>query len=312
MKKKQKDIFGNEIIKVRTSHKPKKTGSQFYATDAVTPADIIKELEEKYDRRSFYALTSGGNDSLMTCHVLAEMNKLKKVVHIDTGTGIKATQDFVKDTCQSYGWPLQIIYPPFKYIYVAFCLEHGFPGAGVHKSIMAHLKYRAMRNFALSADPKNHCLVTGIRQFESERRKVNYNYPINRDNSVWFANPIFYKSQEDVYRYVRENGIKSNPVSKILGFSGECNCGAYAQRDEKLLIRRLDSHRADFIEWIEDGVNRFGTPKARKFAKWGNTPAMIDLKQQLDIDGEPISDMQELLSCRVECGAGTMRGTIDY
>ena len=258
---------------------------------------------------------------MTTAHKLAEINKLEKVVHIRTNIGLKMATDFVKDICQEYGWPLQIIEPKPKYTYAAQALEFGFPGPATHRFIMAYLKFGTMADFALSADKKNHCLVTGIRKSESNRRFGKYPHPIQKHGSVWFTSPIFYYSTEETYRYVHENGLKISPAYDLgLGVSGECMCGSFAGIDEKQRIRELDPNLADYIAWLEDGIQRFGTPMAKQYGKWGDSAKISELDQQKQLDGfiaqnpEIVKDLDSLENtvCGVECGPGTMRADVDY
>ena len=119
----------------------------FYPTTAKTFAEIIHTLESVHGREQFYTMASGGKDSMYVTDRLADMGKLKSVVHIRTGVGLAITLEHLKDTCSDRGWPLQVIEPIPKFTYADFVLEFGFPGPGVHNSIMGKLKIRAIRNF---------------------------------------------------------------------------------------------------------------------------------------------------------------------
>ena len=46
--------------------------------------------------------------------------------------------------------------------------------------------------------------------------------------NLWFGSPFFYKTTEETYRYIHENGLRITPVHDILGMSGECMCGSFA------------------------------------------------------------------------------------
>ena len=149
----------------------KRTGCvEFYPSDVKTPEGIIKTMEEKFDRHNFYVFTSGGKDSVTLCNYMNEIGKLKQVVHIDTGIGLSMTTDFVRNYCKDMGWPYRVIKPRMEKIYASYVLQNGFPGPGGHTYIMRVLKFFAMREFALSVDRKGHCIITGVRKFESKRR----------------------------------------------------------------------------------------------------------------------------------------------
>ena len=310
----------NNPVKIYGKKRIKRGTLSFYPVQDKTFEGIIEELETVHHRTKFFALFSGGKDSMTTAHKLAELGKLEKIIHIKTNIGLTMTTDFVHDICQEYGWPLQIIEPTPKFTYASHVLQYGFPGPTFHRQIMGRLKYTTMRNFALSTDKKNHCLISGIRKFESARRMGNYPHPIQQEGSLWFGSPIFYYSTEETYRYVHENNLKISPAYKLgLGTSGECLCGSYATKGEKLLIRKLDPKLADYIAWLENGIERFGTTEAKRYPKWGDQSKMSDLEQQQQIDtfveeNPELNNLNEMESviCGAECGPGSLRGMEDF
>lgn len=320
MKPKQETLFGEKPFKVRNKKTIKSYGLKFYEPSAETSEAIVDDLENIHGRTKFYSLFSGGKDSITTAHWLDSIGKLEAVVHIQTNIGLQMTTDFVREFCEKQDWKLYVIEPNPKFTYASFCLEYGFPLPAFHRLIMGKLKYKTMRDFALTIDRKNHCLMSGVRKFESTRRMGNYPSPIQTDGSMWFANPIFYKSSEETYRYVHENNLEISPAYKQgLGTSGECMCGSFAQAGHKQMIRELDPKLADYIEWIEDGIQRFGTNHARRYPKWGGQAKMSDLEQQQQLDyfiknNPELGNVNEVESmvCGVECGSGTLRGMLDY
>jgi len=60
-------------------------GTTFFHGKGESPEEIIATMEEVHGRTDFYPLVSGGKDSVSMTHWLAEHNKLKSVIHIDTG-----------------------------------------------------------------------------------------------------------------------------------------------------------------------------------------------------------------------------------
>jgi len=309
---------GKEKKLLDTRKKIKKGGYEWYYTDARDYEDIIYDVEAKHGRKNFYALFSGGKDSMTAAHKLYEMGKLKSIIHIKTYVGLQMTEDYVRDVCREYNWPLKIISPTTKYIYAARVLENGFPVNSNHRIIMGYLKYKAMYNFG-ATDP-DHCFVSGIRKMESTRRSKNYLTPIQRNGFLWHCNPIFYYSGEETYRYIHEHGLRISPAYQTpLKVSGDCLCGSYASHNDKVALRLVDPKLADYIEWLEEGVEKFGTPAAKKYGKWGGRVKMSELEQQQQLDSflkqnPALSEVVEMESqvCGTECGPGTLRGLIDY
>ena len=314
----QTTIDGSPTTKARGRARQTK-GRDFFAASGESFEDIVNDMEKVHGRKRFYALASGGKDSMYVVDRLARMGKLETVVHIRTNVGLEMTTDFLVDYCKEMGWPLRIIEPKARYIYVSHVLQYGFPSTGIHNVIMAKLKYIPMRDFILNEDREGHVLVSGVRRYESRRRMQNFPDPILRDGSMWFCAPAFHMTDSDIYRYVHTEGLKISPAYKR-GFntSGECMCGSFAARGEKKLIHDVDENLAGSFEWLEEGVRRFGTPMARKYGQWGGTAKMTEIEMQkiLDVFVKTHADVPleaaEQVVCGAECGAGTMRGETDF
>ena len=320
MKYEQDSLFGDKPVKITNKKMIKSKGLKFYPSPEKTFESIINELENTHNRTKFICGFSGGKDSMTATHKLDQMGKLDSVFHIKTNIGLKMTTDFVEEICEEMGWKLHIIEPSVKFIYAAHVLQFGFPGPGLHRVIMGKLKYKTMRDFALSYDRKNHCIISGIRKFESKRRMGNYPLPIQSDGALWFGCPIFYDTTEFTYNYVHTNGLRISPAYKLgLSTSGECMCGSFATRGEKSMIRKLDPALASYIEWLEDGIQKYGSTYAKKWSKWGEQPKMSESEQQQQLDEffkenpdlEIVNEIEAYV-CGQECGAGTMRGMVDY
>ena len=291
-----------------------------YTTPDTTPNGIMEELIKIHERSEFWCLASGGKDSISVAH-FTETNypeQFKGIMHIKTNIGVQKTTDWLVQYCEERGWKLEIREPDPPNAYDNAVIKYGFPGAGSHNVIMGILKYTTMRRFAFETAQRknNHCLISGVRAFESVRRMGNYKGPIQRDGKLWFGAPFFTKTTEEVYEYLLKNGLKKTPVHDILGMSGECMCGAFASYGERERIKLLDPQLMAHIEYLEDQIQLHGTDDAKKRPKWGKaniTPEeSMKILEDLYSQGivQKIKDLEEVV-CGVECGPGTMRGTLN-
>lgn len=89
---------------------------------------VLDRLEQLSPRpSSIFALFSGGHDSLCSTALAAKHPSFTAAVHINTGIGIAATREFVRETCAERGWPLIEMHPDAK-TYRDLVIEKGMPG----------------------------------------------------------------------------------------------------------------------------------------------------------------------------------------
>lgn len=227
------------------------------------PDEICRAAIESFRPVKIFVGFSGGFDSLVATHW--SMNHVPgcEVFHANTGIGIERTRQFVRDTCVENGWPLTEIRAKEDcgQDYDKIVKQQGFPGPAMHSRMFQRLKERPVwqllrKNKTSRSD--NVMLITGIRQDESQRRS-GYKYTLLdfTGNLLW-VNAFYYKNKGWFSDYIQQNGLKQNPVSQILGMSGECLCGAFAHKGEKELIKLVcpDTHAR--IERLEAEVNAAG------------------------------------------------------
>jgi len=242
------------------------------------------------------ALFSGGYDSLVSTHYAMEQLGCDAVLHIDTGTGIDQNQRYVERVCERFGWPLEITTP--RKSLVEFAKEFGFPKASAHSWVYRYLKEHPISYFTTKLETNNPSYYTGVRKDESDRRMENVTTERQRSDHDrwWWEAPIADWSESDVVQYMIEQGLPRSPVVETIGRSGECFCGAYADRFSELLT--LDEHFPDHFEWlmtIEDEVqSEIGDEK--DYCYWGASGLSSDDLREL-IAAEDNTDMTLCADC---------------
>ncbi len=243
---------------------------------------VIDEAITRYKPVAVFAMFSGGHDSLIASHIAAQHPRFSGVVHINTGTGIEETRQFVMGTCEQFGWPVKEYHPPVPYEQIV--KRWGFPGPGTHSLIYARLKERCIRQLVREAKTKASdkvLLITGVRRQESTRR-MGYTDPIQKDGArIWVA-PILQFTNADKDAYIIEHNLPRNIVVERLCLSGECLCGAFAKPGELEKIRHYYPAAAKRIDrWSEMafkcGVHStWGTnePKAYEYERKGQMKFM--------------------------------------
>lgn len=244
--------------------------------DVVAEAhEIVAEAIETYNPTHVFGLFSGGHDSLCACHIASQHPRFSGVIHVNTGTGIPQTHDFVYDTAERLGWSLKEYRPKGNDEYEALVLDQGFPGPGHHYKMYQRLKERALRQVLRDHGSRSRKIVFvgGRRRAESTRRMQNVVHKIETgknispsSRTVW-ASPLFNWLPFDKVNYMEAHDLPVNPVVQLLHMSGECLCGSFAQPNELEEIRLWFPDVAAGIDELAEKVAAAG-----KWAKWGVKP----------------------------------------
>ena len=213
-----------------------------------TPEEIISGALNKYKPVKVLLMVSGGHDSITNAFVSSQILQNMRVdfgiYHGDTTIGIPQTQQYVKDICEKYNWPLFIRKSPNKMDhYDNIVKKYGFPGPTKtsHQYMYRRLKERGLRHFVtheVKLSPysrQNVLLLSGVRRDESVIR-MGYNEVMSKDSSRCWANPIFYYTEDNCAEIMLINGIPKNPVKEKICISGECLCGCFARMEEYIEI----------------------------------------------------------------------------
>lgn len=268
------------------------------------------------------ALRSGGGDSETVTHLFRDL--ITHHVHANTGTGIEATRQFVRDTATTAGVPLIEGHPTPGQGYRDLVLGNvmavsrttgelvrawpgGFPGPAAHAVMFQRLKERALmrvpHEFGISGS-QHHRLVflAGRRRPESKRRAAVPHH--ERDGTIVWVSPIavWHKADLRAYRLMHPD-MPTNPVSAVLGLSGECGCLSNATADEPEKWRAAypdDPFIREIAELEALLVNRDDIPEHRKKWGWGGTHDEPD----------PVPSLEGTL-CSTNCGTDPLFDLMD-
>ena len=246
------------------------------------------------------AMFSGGYDSLVATHYSMEQLDCDAVLHINTQTGIDENQEFVERVCEQFGWPLEIVTP--NKTLEEFAKEYGFPKAPAHSWIYRYLKEHPLASFVTDLQCDKPSFYTGVRKDESSRRMENVT--VDRQEMWggrwWWEAPIAEFTAEDIVDYMIEHGLPRNPVVETIGRSGECFCGAYADRFSELVT--LQENYPDHYEWIQsvesDVQEDIGTDEDHCY--WGTSGMSSDELQELMESEDGADDMTMCVDCEGE------------
>lgn len=257
----------------------------------LTPEEIVKRAIEQYNPVAIYVGFSGGNDSRAVTHWMMNNVEGCQPFHANTGIGIEATRKYVRQTCAAYGWTLNEIraLEDCGQSYDELCMSFGFPGPDGHQMMYSRLKERCVRTLvkrAKEGHPRRAkvLIASGIRHDESLIRMGYAGREINTVGSQVWINPLYWWDKEKRDAYNMANGIPENPVTKQLGMSGECGCGAFAHPGELARWRAVDPSFGARIDNLQQRVLQCGFTWS-----WEGRPPKGGFdKDQLDILHHPL------------------------
>lgn len=269
--------------------------------------DILDQaLEAHPEATGAYWLFSGGNDSVIVGHLM--MGEYAGILHVNTGTGIPQTTQYVHDVAAAWGDTLHELRPKNSYEDLVLGrviastgpnagkrpVWKGFPGPAGHKVMYRHLKDEPLMRFRRETlgdqtrlprkDRKKIIYLGGMRWGETERRFRNAE-AIDPDGSIVWVSPIVHwtdahmreyrarhRCQQDhehaKHRLCFDRALPLNEVTEHIHMSGECLCGAYAKPGELDEIEFFYPEATKPLRDLQREAEAAGIPACR----WGQKP----------------------------------------
>jgi 3'-phosphoadenosine 5'-phosphosulfate sulfotransferase (PAPS reductase)/FAD synthetase len=263
--------------------------------------EILDEALATYPIVGTYWLSSGGNDSAIVGHLLR--GRYDAVLHVNTGTGIPETTEYVRDVAAAWGDALHVLHPKNSYADLVLgkviastgpnagkrAVWKGFPGPAGHKVMYRHLKDEPLMRFRKSVvgdqgRTRKVIYLGGMRWAETDRRFRNAE-AIDQDGAIVWTSPLVHwtdahmreyrarhRCQQDhehaEHRLCFDGALPLNEVTEHIHMSGECLCGAYAKPGELEEIEFFYPETAAKLRALEEQVRAADIPACR----WGQKP----------------------------------------
>lgn len=263
---------------------------------------ILKKAFTEHKPEKVFLAFSGGDDSLCAIHVAKELGIKPILLHVNTGTGVKETTDYVHDTARRL--KLELIEQTNFEEYKMRVIKNGFYGQGDQAHGMAYniLKDKPFRRMigAYRGGKRNYKIfvIAGARKKESLRRMKTSKDISVRGSDVWL-NIINDWDKEQELDFLQSKGVERNPVAIKLCRSGECNCGT------PISMKRADFELAELKVVYPDCYNGIMelqslVMKAGHCYGWGRPkPKFLIAEQRGQLSAFKHSDIPMCQSCHL-------------
>ncbi len=258
-----------------------------------TPVEIMDEAIEKYDLDIVYTLYSGGKDSGCVADWMSRnypklFNK-GGVIFTNVGLGAQATRKFVLDYCIRRNWKLTMTWPKERENFFHTLLKYGWASPQTHNAWMGVLKQHTWFYHMREAKKRGEraAFISGVRKSESFQRDKIKKYtkiPTNVTSGQVYVKPFLYKNGIQLWNYYNEFEVEKTPVYTWLNRSGECYCGAFLKKWELKLMEKYDPFAFATIQWYEKQIELHGTPKAKRYCRFGGYTKTGEVRQQETLD----------------------------
>lgn len=279
--------------------------------------EIVDEALATYPETvGMFWLSSGGRDSGSVGHTMR--GRYDAVIHINTGTGVPETTQYVRDVASAWGDTLHELHPKNSYADLVMGrviastgpnagirpVWKGFPGPAGHKVMYRHLKDEPLMRFRREllgdqtrlprAERKKIIYLGGMRWAESRRRFRNAE-AIDQDGSIVWVSPLVHWTDAHMREYRNrhwcqrdhehaqhrlcfDGALPLNEVTQHLHMSGECLCLAYGKPGEPDEVEFFYPHAAAPMRRLEKEAEAAGIAACR----WGRKPP-VEAGEAVDV-----------------------------
>jgi predicted subunit of tRNA(5-methylaminomethyl-2-thiouridylate) methyltransferase len=250
--------------------------------------DARREHFAEHEMAGAVVLFSGGNDSTVLAHLMRP--HASHFAHCNTGIGVEATRQFVRDVSADWGMTLLEFSPDAGDRFEDLVADQGFPGPGHHFKMYQRLKERSLRKVrrALVTDGRTQrvLFIAGRRRQESKRRQ--HIPEVEREGSVVWVSPLANWTDDDMTNYRKANDtphsrVPRNEVTDHLHMSGECLCGAFAKEGEYDLLNLFYPEVTAEIDRLAELAKANGVRPDRCRWGWGALASFDPNQLELDL-----------------------------
>lgn len=231
--------------------------------------EIVNKAIVDHNPYAICVMVSGGDDSITALYVAKMLGiKIDFIIHGVTGTQLRGCREYVQSVAEKTN--IKLLEANAGTAYEDYIRRKGFFGKGkdAHKFSYHILKDNPFgrtltKNLSRGVRGRKVLLLNGVRVDESENRLDNFGdnptrVSASRPNNIW-VNIIHWFTRENCLELLEAENIERSPVARVLGRSGECNCGTVQNTNEIAAARAYDPEWGKRLDVLRQyAISKFG------------------------------------------------------
>ncbi len=197
------------------------------------------EIEHFIDSKHVIAF-SGGKNSTVLLYLVMQYDANVTAVFNNTGVEFPETVKFVRWLAEKWGFNLVVVEPEMTFWEIVE--KYGYPHHARYDDREPRCCYylKTKPAYDYYREHEIEVVFLGMSAFESRARKLNFAH-----RGSWYmvkegwikSNPLVFWTDEDVFRFAKEEGIPLNPAYEKYGITrtGCLPCTGYLGWEKKLL-----------------------------------------------------------------------------
>lgn len=172
--------------------------------------EIISIINNEFGNKITFATSMGAEDQVITS-MISSIAKNMDIITLDTGRLFQETYDLIQTTNSRYGIKIRVIFPDAEKV------EEMVSKKGInlfYESIESRKLCCHIRKIEplIKALKGKEAWITGLRKEQSsERASINL-VEWDDTNGLIKVNPLIHWTEDDVWKYIKENNIPHNKL----------------------------------------------------------------------------------------------------
>jgi phosphoadenosine phosphosulfate reductase len=178
--------------------------------DPLPAQDVVRLAWERFGRKAALSSSFGAEDMVLI-DMLMRVDSQARIVTLDTGRLPQETYNVMDATRERYGVTIEVFFPQADAVQ-SMVVEHGlnlfYHSVDLRKLCCGVRKTEPLKRALAGLD----AWITGLRREQSVTRTAVHKIEWDESNQLIKINPLADWTQDDVWKYIRDNNVPYNAL----------------------------------------------------------------------------------------------------